>query len=116
MNIVYLIGNGFDRNLGLNTHYKSFYRYYIEQKSESPVINRLKSEIDSNYENWSDLEEALGKYLKNITNIDDAILIHKDLLEHLQTYICKEDSRYIAPEDSAKVILKELFYPIKLVG
>lgn len=113
MNIVYLIGNGFDRNLGLNTHYKSFYRYYIEQKSESPVINRLKSEIDSNYENWSDLEEALGKYLKNITNIDDAILIHKDLLEHLQTYICKEDSRYIAPEDSAKVILKELFYPIK---
>lgn len=113
MNIVYLIGNGFDRNLGLYTDYKSFYRYYMEQKSVSPVIDRLKSEIDSNYENWSDLEEALGRYMKNITNIDDAILIHKDLLEHLQTYICKEYSRYITPKDSSKAILEELFYPIK---
>lgn len=113
MNIVYLIGNGFDRNLGLNTDYKSFYQYYIKQESESYVINRLKSEIDSNYENWSDLEESLGKYLKNITNNDDAILIYKDLLDNLQTYICKEDSRYIVPKDRSKAILKELFYPIK---
>ena len=29
MNIVYLFGNGFDRNLGLNTDYKSFYNYYM---------------------------------------------------------------------------------------
>ena len=59
------------------------------------------------------MEEALGRYMKNITNIDDAILIHKDLLEHLQTYICKEYSRYITPKDSSKAILEELFYPIK---
>ncbi len=55
----------------------------------------------------------MGKYLKNITKKEDAILIHKDLLEHLQTYICSEDSRYIAPKDSSKQILAELFYPIK---
>lgn len=113
MNIVYLIGNGFDRNLKLNTDYESFYKYYIQQESESAIINRLKLEIDSNYKNWSDLEEALGRYLKSIDKKEDAIAIHKDLLNHLQMYICKEDSRYIAPKDSSKGILKELFYPIK---
>lgn len=113
MNIVYLIGNGFDRNLNLNTDYSSFYKYYISQKSDNPVINNLKSEIKSDYENWADLEEALGKYLRNITKKEDAILIHTDLLNHLQTYICMEDAKFIAPNDSSKKMFKELFYPIK---
>lgn len=113
MNIVYLIGNGFDRNLNLDTDYKSFYKYYIEQESASPVIKQLKSDIGSNHENWADLEEALGKYLEHIDKKEDAISIHKDLLNHLQTYICKENDRYTAPKDSSEKILKELFYPIK---
>ncbi len=113
MDIVYLIGNGFDRNLNLNTDYKSFYQYYIAQASYSPVIKQLKSIIKSDYENWADLEEALGKYLKNLTRKEDAISIHKDLLNHLQTYICKEEARFVPPKNSSSEILKELFYPIK---
>lgn len=113
MNIVYLIGNGFDRNLNLNTDYKSFYNYYMQQESDSPIINRLKAEIKSDYDNWADLEEGLGKFLKNITNKEDAISLHKDLLNHLQTYICMEDSRYSTPKDNILKIFKELFYPIK---
>lgn len=82
MNIVYLIGNGFDRNLDINTDYPSFYNYYITQNSSSSAITALKNEIHSDYKNWADLEEALGKYLKNV----DAKAIHKDLLEHLQEF------------------------------
>lgn len=113
MNIVYLFGNGFDRNLGLNTSYPSFYNYYISKETNSSAILDLKNAIDSDYENWADLEEALGKYLKNIVNEEDAKAIHKDLLEHLQEYICKESNRFNPQNSHRSDFFTELFYPIK---
>ena len=94
MNIVYLIGNGFDRNLNLSTDYKSFYNYYLAQPSNSRGVEYLKQTIESNYENWSDLEEALGKYFKNISNENVAKDIHKDLLDNLQKYILEQDKKF----------------------
>ena len=32
MNIVFLIGNGFDINIGLNSRMAQFYRFYAEQR------------------------------------------------------------------------------------
>lgn len=113
MNIVYLIGNGFDRNLGLNTDYPSFYKYYIKQKSNSSAITNLKNNIDSDYENWADLEEALGRYLKNIVTEADAKAIHKDLLSSLQEYIGKENSRFNPQATYKTDFFTELFSPIK---
>ena len=37
MNIAYLIGNGFDLNLGLKTKYMDFYKYYLEQESKNDI-------------------------------------------------------------------------------
>ena len=113
MNIVYLIGNGFDRNLGLYTDYPSFYNDYITQNSSSAVITALKNKIRSDYKNWADLEEALGIYLKNIVNEEDAKAIHKDLLEHLQEYICKENNRFNPQSTRRSDFFTELFSPIK---
>ncbi len=113
MNIVYLIGNGFDRNLNLKTGYKSFYKYYMQQGTSIPAIKQLKSEIDSNLENWADMEEALGKYLKKVTSDEDAKSIHNDLLEHLQKYIYAENSRFNPQNSYRSDFFAELFYPIK---
>lgn len=113
MNIVYLIGNGFDRNLDLHTDYPSFYNYYMTQNLSSPVITTLINEIHSDYKNWADLEEALGKYLQNIVNEEDAKAIHKDLLEHLQEYICKENNRFNPQNTRRSDFFTELFTPIK---
>jgi hypothetical protein len=33
MNILFLIGNGFDLNLGMKTRYVDFYNYYISNTS-----------------------------------------------------------------------------------
>ncbi len=68
MNIVYLIGNGFDLNLGMQTKYEHFYEYYLSniQNGDSPHIKKLKNTIAQSKQNWSDLEEALGKYLNQI--------------------------------------------------
>ena len=43
MKIVYLIGNGFDLNLGLKTSYRDFYKKYIKQKSNSEIVENFKN-------------------------------------------------------------------------
>ena len=52
MNITYIIGNGFDVNLGLKTRYQDFYDYYQNQPSPSEEVKQLKAHIDRNKENW----------------------------------------------------------------
>ncbi|MEB2787271.1 AbiH family protein [Algoriphagus persicinus] len=72
MNILFLIGNGFDLNLGMNTRYADFYEYYNKYiKSSSPKVLTLKNEISENLQNWSDLELALGQYSSNWGSLDD---------------------------------------------
>ena len=112
MNIVYLIGNGFDRNLNLPTDYESFYKFYLAQPSNSEGVETLKKTINSNYENWSDLEDALGKYFKNISKENVAKDIHKDLLDNLQKYILEQDKKFNPTKSYIQPFLKELFYPL----
>ena len=82
MNITFLIGNGFDLNLGLKTDYKSFYSYY-KMRSKS---NIAKS-IDSEYELWSDLEKGLGEYTARLKTQQDVekFLDEKEELENQQS-------------------------------
>ena len=51
MNTLFLIGNGFDLSLGLPTDYKSFYKYYLTTNSSSAVIEALKRNISSDFDN-----------------------------------------------------------------
>lgn len=62
MNITFLIGNGFDLNLNLNTRYTDFYKYYIKNDPK----DLLSESIKEDYEMWSDLEVGLGEFLKDI--------------------------------------------------
>ena len=62
MNVTFLIGNGFDLNLKLNTRYSDFYKYYIENDPK----DLLSKSIKDDYEMWSDLEVGLGEFLSNI--------------------------------------------------
>lgn len=88
MNITYILGNGFDLNIGLNTHYKDFYDYYIEVSSNNKDIDKLKNKIKDNYnDNWSDLESALGKYTKEVSDVDIMCDIIEDINENLTNYI-----------------------------
>lgn len=75
MNITYLIGNGFDVNIGLKSRYADFYETYvnIHPHDEADVIKRFKAGIndyikkESHKDNlkaidWRDLEVALGQF------------------------------------------------------
>lgn len=93
MNITFLIGNGFDLNLGLKTDYKSFYKYYIQQEPN----DELSKSIKKNYELWSDLEEGLGNYLKNISTemeIEDFLDSKEKLEKHLADYLRMQSNKF----------------------
>lgn len=73
MNILYIVGNGLDIQYGLKTKYSDFYEYqlpiYREKNSNENYSNIIYDNIlidqDTNWENWSDLELALGELTKN---------------------------------------------------
>jgi hypothetical protein len=63
-NILFLIGNGFDINLGLETKFSDVKKEYLEHDSNDPIINEFKEVLINDYENWSDFESAMGIYTK----------------------------------------------------
>lgn len=73
MNILYIVGNGLDIQYGLKTKYSDFYEYqipiYKERKNTENYFNIIYDNIlmdeNTNWENWSDLELALGELTKN---------------------------------------------------
>lgn len=87
MNIVHIIGNGFDLNLDLKTSYRHFYEYYKNQESKNENIKLLKKEIVSDSENWSDLELALGKFTSKITTVEEFEIIRQDIILNLSNYL-----------------------------
>ena len=78
MNILYIVGNGLDIQYGLKTKYSDFYEYqipiYKERKNTENYFNIIYDNIlmdeNTNWENWSDLELALGELTKN-SEIDE---------------------------------------------
>ncbi|MCH5348160.1 MAG: hypothetical protein J1E40_02460 [Oscillospiraceae bacterium] len=63
MNITFLIGNGFDVNLGLKTKYTDFYNTYIksnEKRDDDDPVKKFCYLIENNYETWSDFEMAFA--------------------------------------------------------
>lgn len=81
MNVTFLIGNGFDINLGLDTRYSDFYPYFIKNASED---NMIKSWIPQDITLWADLEESLGYALHQLEpNLIPKFYIDKAELELL---------------------------------
>lgn len=91
MNILFVIGNGFDLQLGLPTSYQDFYKYYCGCPSSSEEIARLKKYIDNHYSNWADLEEALGQYTEKVVDESEYQKIYDDIQKELQTYLLTVD-------------------------
>lgn len=99
MNITFLIGNGFDLNLKLNTRYSDFYKYYIENDPE----DLLSKSIKSDYAMWSDLEVGLGEFLKDIdeSQIEEFLDSKSTLESMLSEYLTLEDQRITINDEKA---------------
>ena len=62
MNVTFLIGNGFDLNLGLKTKYSDFITTYCaENDKDSDLIKKFKKNIHKNPDLWASAELAFGQ-------------------------------------------------------
>ncbi len=101
MNTIYLIGNGFDLNLGLKTSYSKFYEWYInsyDDRKDNVVsfINWVEKEKCNN-DLWSCMEMALGEYtsqLKGNNIVEDCIDLHDNIVDGLSKYISLEENKF----------------------
>lgn len=88
MEVLFLLGNGFDINLKLPTDYQSFYDDYLNQESSSDLVSVLKGYLSQErYQTWADLEWGLGQYTTQVKTVEDLEVIYFDLSDHLRTYL-----------------------------
>lgn len=126
MKILYLIGNGFDINVGLNTSYQDFLKFYLEQPAPKELdevgvrfINRLKEEMQSDIQLWSDLELQYGKHMARLGHMGSAVhpindefdIINDDIRDNLSKYIATQEKRLFFTEDAKKRFLADLADP-----
>lgn len=107
MNITWIIGNGFDLNLGLQTSYGTFMskEYLSGDESKWPKAKRLLVDRArkcglSEAELWSDLEALLGIVSSqyDASNEEEVELFHEgweELMEELETYLAKQDNAFL---------------------
>lgn len=111
MNILFLIGNGFDLNLEMKTKYSDFYKYYKSIKSDSLAINKLKDSISKNIKNWSDLELALGDYTKNIGSEKEFEEVYEDIGDRLAEYLEEEENQFDLKKIDSKKLHDYISFP-----
>ncbi|MEM0543413.1 AbiH family protein [Flavobacterium sp. j3] len=113
MNILFIIGNGFDMNLGMKTQYSDFYPEYIKSKNDNDVIMGLKERIKDNYESWSCLETAIGQDTRNLSSKDEVDIITEDIKRVLADYLKKEFERFDFNHYDRNKLCEYLSYPEK---
>ncbi len=111
MNILFLIGNGFDLNLGMATRYNDFFKYYKTIQSQSVVIENLKKEINKNIKNWSELEKELGKYTKKLNTENEFTEIYEDLSDRLAEYLEEQENKFDFTKIDSKKLRTDLSFP-----
>lgn len=112
MRTAYLIGNGFDVNLGLPTKYPDFYNYYLclDQSNDSESISKLKDHLkrclSEKGKYWSDLEEAMGMYTTELGSYEELEVVYDNINVEMQKYLCSVESSLL-PEGIDPELLKK---------
>ena len=115
MNVLYLIGNGFDLRLGLPTRYADFLEYYKGQTLKLGADRRRQEEAIKKYkerffaemaeregrgeEQWKDLEIALGEFTTAFgDDVDGLCDFYEDMNRSLEAYLAQCNSFEPTPE------------------
>lgn len=113
MNILYLIGNGLDVALGMKTKYSQFYDYYcnLPEDKKNTKVCALKDEIETNRENWADLELAFGRYTVQLSDQEDFESVYYNLSDELVKYLRKQEEALAIAELDPHAFLTDLSSP-----
>jgi hypothetical protein len=113
MEILYIIGNGFDLNIGLKTSYTDFYNYYNSLVSTKEKVNFLKESIAKDYQTWADLELGLGEYTSKLADVEECDEIFEDITEQLALYLEKEENQFDFGQIDLNKFYSDLCFPQK---
>lgn len=113
MTVSFLLGNGFDRALGLETGYGAFYKWYVaEPRDGLPIwVCKFREEIDKYAHKaedaepyWADAEYGLGQYTEKFTleTVGAFIACYEDFRRNLIRYLKNQEE--LVTEDMAKAI------------
>lgn len=94
MDIVFLLGNGFDLNCGLKTSYKDMYAGYIESKSQSEVIAKFKKEISGDIDSWADFELEMAKYASKLNSGRELLECIRDFKRYMKSHLQSEEKKF----------------------
>lgn len=111
MEIAYIIGNGFDLNLGLETRYKNFYEYYNKIESASESIKRLKQAIARDITQWVDLELALGAFTSDLQTVEQFDEVYEDLVDKLGEYLITQEGKFDLNKINHQKFFDDLGFP-----
>ena len=119
MKVVFIIGNGFDINLGLATQYENFYRFYLglDSSNDSIQVKKLKEHLkndqdqESRYQYWSDLEIGMGNYTVNFSNVKELKEAYYDLNDRMQEYMKIIDKKDLPASINSQKLIRDLSYP-----
>lgn len=99
MNILYILGNGFDKAQGMATSYPEFYEYLVKNvKNGSALLDKMKAKITEDTVLWSDMESGLGEFTIATNNAEEFDDFYFELSEHLQNYLKSEDEKFTPSE------------------
>ena len=100
------------KHKGWQPSYPEFYKYLQEHvTSGSNLLNRMKAEITEDRKLWSDMEERLGAFTDVSNNADEFYDFYFELNEHLQSYLTKENEKFL-PTDKLKTKFQDDFIKI----
>lgn len=102
MSTVYIIGNGFDLNLGLKTSYKDFLKsdFFLQYLGpENKLFNFLHNVHEES--KWIDIEKELEKFSKQNDGYNYFLREYKELCSALKAYMKSIDTKSIDRKSEA---------------
>lgn len=124
--VAFIIGNGFDIDMGLPSKYSDFARskefrdladrmywmFHEEERDHSLVLQLQKESARSN---WFDIEEEIHKYVNNHTTLDDRFIRlvraeFEELKKALASYLRRITSNFKADENK---LSRQLYYRMR---
>ncbi len=102
MNRLYIIGNGFDIDLGMDTRYSNFlestsFKNLVEDKTNDLSWKFSNYLLKQNKEYWIDMETALKNFVNDNDNIDPVAFkeVYDNIKSLLHVYINKQQSKFM---------------------
>lgn len=93
--IAFIIGNGFDLQVGLKTRYIDFYKIYCDIKNnDSDLLTKFKKQIlqdeAQGWKNWSDFELGMGQQANKFNTPGDFLSCFDDFVVQFNAYLSSE--------------------------